>query len=66
MNAQKQIVCVRRLNGNLARENIRLRDELRRKERECHELADANANLVIERDAADALLERQAPRGTPQ
>jgi hypothetical protein len=42
----------RRLSGD----NVRLQRELCRAERECAELRDANANLQVERDAADVLL----------
>jgi len=39
-------------------ENWRLRDELLHAEQECRELRDANVNLVIERDAADGLVQK--------
>ena len=56
MNEIEQLLCVCRWNRDLARENARPRGELRRKGRECLELSRANANLRVQRDAADVLL----------
>jgi len=56
MTEREQIRRVCRWNSTLARENARLRDELRRKHQECCELSDTNANLRVEQDATDVLL----------
>jgi hypothetical protein len=56
MTEREQILRFGRQNRDLTRENGRLRDELRRMDQECRELVDANANLRVERDAADVLL----------
>jgi hypothetical protein len=52
-------VQLRRLcqwNRELVRENSRLHDELRCKDQQIGELEEANAEIAVERDAADALL----------
>jgi hypothetical protein len=46
----------RRAITTLMDANERLRDDILRKERELYGLIDANANLRVERDAADTLL----------
>jgi hypothetical protein len=56
MNKRGRIALPRRQARDLARDNEHLRRELERKQRECHELEDANVNLRTERDAADVLL----------
>jgi hypothetical protein len=56
MNKRQQVVLARRQNRDLAAENEHLRRELAKKQRECHELEDANANLRVERDAGDVIL----------
>jgi hypothetical protein len=56
MNRRQQFVLARRQNRDLAAENEHLRRELEHKQRECHELEDANSNLRVERDAGDVLL----------
>lgn len=53
MSAIEQFLCVVR---RLSEENLRLQRELCRVKRECRELRGANANLQVERDAADVLL----------
>ncbi len=40
----------------LSTDNVCLQKKLCRVERECRQLRDANANLQVERDAADVLL----------
>jgi hypothetical protein len=45
-----------RLARRLSGEKVRLQRELCRAERECRQLRCANANLLVERDAADVLL----------
>jgi hypothetical protein len=52
--AQLRRLC--QWNRELVRENSRLRDEQRRKDRQIGELEEANAEIAVERDAADALL----------
>ncbi|MGA2454245.1 MAG: hypothetical protein ABSG93_12055 [Solirubrobacteraceae bacterium] len=59
MTKRQQLRRLREWTSDLVRENSRLRRELSRREEQVRELSDANANLVIERDAADALLARQ-------
>lgn len=56
MSRRDRIVLPGRQTRDLARENERLRRELEHKHRECHEVEDALANVLIERDAADELL----------
>ena len=56
MTEREQLHGLREMNGALDRANTRLFQMLCRKERECVELRAANANLRVERDAADALL----------
>lgn len=56
MNKRQQFVLARRQNRDLAAENEHLRREIAKKLRECHELEDANANLLVERDAGDVVL----------
>ncbi len=56
MTAREQLIHVCQRNGDLACENQRLTAALERSERECRELSEANANLRVERDAADVLM----------
>jgi hypothetical protein len=51
---QMREIC--RWNSTLARENARLRDELRRTKRTCLELRRADADLRVKRAACDYLL----------
>jgi hypothetical protein len=53
-HAQLRQVC--QWNRTLARENARLRDELRNIEQECRALTDANANLGVQLEACDQML----------
>jgi hypothetical protein len=46
----------RRAAANLVKANEHLRRRLHESERQCRALEDANANLRVERDAADILL----------
>jgi hypothetical protein len=45
-----------RIARRLSSDNVRLQRELCHAERECRELRNANANLQVERGAADVLL----------
>lgn len=56
MTERQQLRRVCGWNRQLAGENSRLHEELCRGEQECDELRVANANLRVERDAADVLL----------
>lgn len=56
MTEREQLQRVCEWNRQLVRENTRLREELGRVEQERDELSDANVNLRVEREAADALL----------
>lgn len=56
MTEFEQLRRVCRWNRDLASENARLRLGLCRKDQVCRELERANADLRVERDAADALL----------
>lgn len=56
MTERDQMVLVCRRNRDLNQENVQLRDEVARLEREVAELQSANANLCIERDTTDHLL----------
>lgn len=56
MTEREQLQNVCRWNRELVRENSRLHEELSCLRRDWDELSDANANLQLERDAADALL----------
>jgi predicted nuclease with TOPRIM domain len=56
MSERDQMLHVCQQNRELARENSRLKEKLRRLEHECQELGDANANLRAEVDAADVVL----------
>ena len=56
MTERKQLLTVCRRNRDLADENAQLRRDLRRAIQECRELDAANADLRVERDAADVLL----------
>jgi regulator of replication initiation timing len=56
MSKRQLIVLARRRNHDLAVENEHLRRELAKKQRECHELEDANVNVRVERDVTDELL----------
>lgn len=57
LRRMRRIKWERRKAAELADANESLHDELRRTQQECSELRDACANLVIERDAADAALD---------
>lgn len=56
MTARAQLLQIFQRSGDLAHENQRLAAGLGRLEQECRELSAANANLRVERDAAEALL----------
>lgn len=56
MTEREQLQHLTRWNRELVRENSRLQEELRCVEQESGELRIANANLWVERDAADVLL----------
>ncbi len=56
MTEHEQIRWLREEKGCLGRALNRTFERLCRKERECLELREANANLRVERDAADTLL----------
>ena len=56
MSERDQLLHVCEQNRELARETGRLRDELRRLEQECRDLADANANLRVEVETADVIV----------
>ncbi len=56
MTEREQLENLCRWNRELVRENSRLREKLDRAEHAGEELRCANANLQLERDAADALL----------
>lgn len=56
MSERDQVLLVCQQNRELARENNRLREELRDLKQECRDLADANANLRVEVEAADVAL----------
>jgi cell division protein FtsB len=56
MTQRDQMVLVRRRNRDLTSENAQLRAEVARLKREVSELRTSNANLCVERDAADHLL----------
>ena len=56
MTKREQMLLICRWNRELVRENSRLHVALRRIEQAQGELSDANANLRVELDAADALL----------
>jgi hypothetical protein len=53
MSASEQFLCIVR---RLSEDNLRLQRELCGAKSECRELRGANANLQVERDAADVLL----------
>jgi hypothetical protein len=53
---REQLILLRRWNQELVRENSRLHEELCRKQRRMRELEEVTANLIVERDAADAAL----------
>jgi hypothetical protein len=53
MSAHERLVAMFQDNALLT---VRLQGELLRAERECRELREANANLRVERDAADMLM----------
>jgi predicted nuclease with TOPRIM domain len=55
MTAREQLRHVCGRNRELARENTRLKEELRRLEQECQELGDANVNLRVEVETADVI-----------
>lgn len=57
---QLREIC--RWNQELVRENSRLHEELCRKDQQISELEDANAELCVERDAADILLDAAMAR----
>jgi hypothetical protein len=56
MTEREQHHQLARWNRELVRETSRLQEELRRAELESAELRVANANVRVERDAADVLL----------
>lgn len=56
MTEREQLLTVCRRNRLLASENASLQAELRHAIQECRELDAANADLRVERDAADVLL----------
>ena len=56
MTEREQLILLRPWNQELMRENSRLHEELCHKQRRMHELEEVNANLIVERDAADAAL----------
>ena len=56
MTEREQLQRVCEWNRQLVRKNTRLRETLGRIEQERYELRDANANLRVEREAADVFL----------
>jgi hypothetical protein len=56
MTDREQLALYRGWNRELVRENSRLQEKLALVSQENEELIDSNANLRVERDAADVLL----------
>lgn len=56
MSEPEQLRRLCQWNRELVRENSRLHNELRRKDQQIGELEEANAEIAVERDAADHLL----------